>query len=117
MYKFRKPQYGDIIIFSYPKNKEKEVCTSLTNNITTKLNDAWNSRDISYLFKDDCKDFIKRIIGVGGGKIEIKNKTVYVNDLLLDEPYKTHRDLELANLPACRMHKAQKIQHHRKRGF
>lgn len=33
------------------------------------------------------KDFIKRVIAVGGDKIEVKNKKVYVNDKLIDEPY------------------------------
>ena len=53
---FAKPERGDIIVFRYPDDKDK--------------------------------DFIKRIIGVGGDKIEIKNKKVFINDKPLgDEPY------------------------------
>jgi signal peptidase I len=33
------------------------------------------------------RDFIKRIIGVGGNRVEIKNGRVYINNQLLDEPY------------------------------
>src|SRR4029450_13612652 len=36
------------------------------------------------------KDYIKRVIGLPGEFIEIKNKTVYINGAPLDEPYKIH---------------------------
>lgn len=35
----------------------------------------------------DGTPFIKRVIGVGGDSIEIKDGLVYVNDVKLDEPY------------------------------
>lgn len=83
----RQPRRGNIIVFSFPGNKEKEECRSFTGNIKKRLQNAWNNRQVSYLFTDDCRDFIKRVIGVGGDKLEIKNKTVYVNDVALVEPY------------------------------
>jgi signal peptidase I len=36
------------------------------------------------------KDYIKRVIGLPGEFIEIKNKTVYINGVPLVEPYKIH---------------------------
>lgn len=33
------------------------------------------------------EDFIKRVIGLPGDTVEIKNRAVYVNDVKLDEPY------------------------------
>ena len=33
------------------------------------------------------RDFIKRVIGLPGDTLELKNKTVYVNGQALDEPY------------------------------
>lgn len=33
------------------------------------------------------RDFIKRVIGLPGERIRIENKTVYINDKPLDEPY------------------------------
>ncbi len=42
--------------------------------------------------KDEGKDFIKRVIGVPGDQIEIKDKKVYVNGELSDEPYAIHRE-------------------------
>ena len=32
------------------------------------------------------------MIGVGGDKVEVKDKKVYVNDVPLDEPYTIYRD-------------------------
>ncbi len=53
---FASPKRGDIIVFRYPEDKNK--------------------------------DFIKRVIGVGGDKVEVKNKKVFINDEPLgDEPY------------------------------
>ena len=36
--------------------------------------------------------FVKRVIGMPGDKVEIRNKDVYVNDQKLREPYKIHVD-------------------------
>jgi signal peptidase I len=57
IYKFIDPQRGDIIIFSPP--------------IQTM----------------DNKDYIKRVIGIAGDKIEIKDGLVYINDQPLIENY------------------------------
>jgi signal peptidase I len=42
--------------------------------------------------KNQSKDFIMRIIAVGGEKIEIVNKQVFINGKLIDEPYAWHED-------------------------
>jgi signal peptidase I len=83
----RQPRRGDIIVFSFPQNKEKEECRSFTQNVASRFGNVWSNKSLLYLFKDDCRDFIKRVIGVGGDKIEIKNKVVYVNNVALVEPY------------------------------
>ena len=42
--------------------------------------------------EDKSKDFIKRVIAVGGDKIEVKNKKVFINDEPLgEEPYAVFR--------------------------
>ncbi len=37
--------------------------------------------------EDPSREFIKRIVAVGGDVIEGKNKVIYVNDKLINEPY------------------------------
>jgi len=49
--------------------------------------------------EDTSKDFIKRIIGVPGDTIEIREKSVYRNGEKLDEPYIQHTDLKVLNSP------------------
>ena len=36
---------------------------------------------------NSTKDFIKRVVGIAGDKVEIRNHTTYVNDQALYEPY------------------------------
>lgn len=42
--------------------------------------------------EDESKDFIKRVVGVEGDIIEIREKKLYVNDSLENEPYTVHKD-------------------------
>ncbi|MEJ2717493.1 MAG: signal peptidase I [Deltaproteobacteria bacterium] len=42
--------------------------------------------------RDRTKDFIKRVIGVGGDTIAIRNKHVFVNGKEISEPYAHHYD-------------------------
>jgi signal peptidase I len=45
--------------------------------------------------EDPKRDFIKRVVGVGGDVVEEKNKEVYVNGRRLVEPYTQHVDDEI----------------------
>lgn len=45
--------------------------------------------------EDPTKDFIKRVIAVGGDRLEIMDKKVYVNGLPVDEPYAVHGDRKI----------------------
>ena len=54
---------------------------------------------IVFIFPENPKlDFIKRVIGLPGDRIEIRDKKVYVNGKLLEEPYVQHTDPNI--LPA-----------------
>ncbi|RME64308.1 MAG: signal peptidase I [Nitrospirae bacterium] len=45
--------------------------------------------------KDPDRDFIKRVIAVGGDVVEERNKVVYVNGRPLKEPYVQHTDNDI----------------------
>lgn len=48
---------------------------------------------VVFIFPNDrSKDFIKRVIGVGGDKIEIKNKRIFINDQEFKESYGIYSD-------------------------
>ena len=42
--------------------------------------------------EDERKDFIKRVIGLSGDKIEIKDKEIYINGEKIIENYVIHKD-------------------------
>ena len=48
--------------------------------------------------KDESRKFIKRLIGLPGEKLEIKNQKVFINGRLLPEPYAYHQDVERINM-------------------
>src|SRR5690348_15974031 len=43
---------------------------------------------VVFIFPEDrTKDFIKRVIGVAGDKVEIRNKKIFINDQPIDDPH------------------------------
>ena len=45
--------------------------------------------------RDPEKDFIKRVVGIGGDTIEIRNKAVFLNGEKINESYVVHRESEI----------------------
>lgn len=59
----------------------------LTNLHTPKLRDPQQGDVVVFIYPQDRrKYFIKRMVAKGGDKVEIKNGTIYVNDIPLVEP-------------------------------
>lgn len=77
---FGEPSRGDIIVFI-----ENQYPVGYLDRIKIFL------KDVSEIFKPIEKKtnirLVKRIIGVPGDKIDIRDGKVYVNDMALDEPY------------------------------
>lgn len=64
-----------------------------TGKVIYDVDDPEHGDIIVFEFPEDpSKDFIKRIIGLPGDVIEIKDKAVYRNGVKLDEPYVRHAD-------------------------
>ena len=64
---FKKPKHGDIVVFKFPLDPEK--------------------------------DFIKRVVGLAGDKVEIRNKQVYVNNIKADSSFAQFTDSFM--VPGC----------------
>jgi signal peptidase I len=45
--------------------------------------------------KDLTKEFVKRVIGLEGDKVEIRDKQVFINDERIEESYKVHIDSQV----------------------
>lgn len=74
---------GDIVIFKFPAKNKKQI----------------NCGEPQY-----GRDFVKRVIGLPGDKVEVRNKQVYINDELIPtedyEVYDDHlREEYLLNIP------------------
>jgi signal peptidase I len=89
-YSFSVPKQGDIVIFL--ENSVKENLVDEVNIYLTDLKERFGS-------SQGNERLIKRVIGVPGDKIDIKDGAVYVNDVKLEEPYAKgiteKRELEL----------------------
>ena len=59
-YQLHEPERGDVVVFKYPVNEEQGLDTVI---------------------------YVKRLIGLPGETLEIKNNTVYINGTPLEEDY------------------------------
>ncbi len=73
----RDPERGDIIVFEFPEDKDK-----------------------SYFQR---RDFIKRVVGLPGDKIEVRSKSVYVNGERYLTPQAVYKDGDLTASPRDNM--------------
>jgi len=65
----------------------------LVNKFIYRFTDVKRGDIIVFKFpKDESRDFIKRVVGLPGDKIEVKDKKVYINDKEIDESYAFHEE-------------------------
>jgi len=63
----------------------------LVSKFTYKFTEPKRGDIVVFKYPDDpSRNFIKRIIAVGGDTLEIKDKAVFVNDIQYEEPYVQH---------------------------
>lgn len=77
-YKFNLPERGDIVVFL-----NDETIDGFTDSIKNHL------QDMSMKLKGEVRRnrLVKRVIGLPGDSINITNNQVYVNEVLIEEPY------------------------------
>ncbi|OAG27604.1 S26 family signal peptidase [Thermodesulfatator autotrophicus] len=69
------------------------VRNPITREVWIKGRTPQRKEIIVFIFPENRKlDFIKRVIGLPGDVIEVRNKIVYINGVPLDEPYVQHTD-------------------------
>ncbi len=83
-----KPQAGDIVILDAPYSQRQEFYSQIENLTGKEL--GWFGEKIEYFkLPEELKHkyYVKRIIGMPGDTIDIKDGKVFLNGEALDEPY------------------------------
>ena len=78
-YQWGEPQRGDVVVFRDPR--EEEVDESIPEAVIRSVLEAVGIRTRGR------EDLIKRVIGLPGETVEVRNNQIVVNGTPLDEPY------------------------------
>lgn len=85
-YRFQDPQRGDIVVFMPPQTAS--ICFGDIQSPPLQRSEKPSPTPDAQQNNSKLKDaFIKRVIGLPGDTVEVKNRQVYVNKQLLREKY------------------------------
>ena len=84
-FRFREPRRGDVVVFE----GDDELSTLPTSGGDRLLRGVGQFLGI---VPTSARDFVKRVIAVGGDEVHIEAGRVHVNGVPLDEPYVVHGD-------------------------
>lgn len=82
-YRFRDPQHGEIVVFAGPG-----YAASDDDAVLRRIGQTLG------LVPTSARDYVKRVIGVGGDTVELVDGQVVVNGEPLDEPYLRYSDVD-----------------------
>jgi signal peptidase I len=86
-------QIGDYLLvnkFAYG------IRNPFTNQVMINLGEPQRGDIVVFIYpKDPTKDFIKRVVGLAGDKIQIVNKKLYINDKLIETPQAIFKDYHI----------------------
>ncbi|MGR3317379.1 MAG: signal peptidase I [Candidatus Anammoxibacter sp.] len=93
IYKFKDPKRWDVIVFVYPiYDAICKTCSTKYNNV--RLDNGFVCSNCgSKRFSKNKKNYIKRLIGLPGEKLEIINGDIYANDKIQQKPDKAQEVL------------------------
>ncbi|MDQ1748441.1 MAG: signal peptidase [Frankiaceae bacterium] len=87
IYRIRDIHRGEIVVFKGPKSWQEQpefVSHAPSNPVARFFHDIGSAIGVA---APSSKDFIKRVIGVGGDTVRCTNDQLYVNNVRLVEPY------------------------------
>ncbi len=88
---FSDPEREDIVTFRYPADPDEP---QPRENFIKLLGPVYWDKDNMFFKYHARKNVVKRVIGVAGDKVEIKNGVVYLNDEIMQEDYSQRVDSE-----------------------
>jgi signal peptidase I len=83
-YHFHPPVRGDIVVFDAPRSASPNLPARSTNPVAKLIRKVGTGVGV---IQPSTEEFIKRVVGLPGDSIDIKDGKVYVNGHELIEPY------------------------------
>ncbi len=75
-FRFDDPHRGDVIVFDSGESRDESILESIRRNIGEAVG-----------LSSPESDFIKRVVGLPGEVLEIRDNQVYIDGVAIDEPY------------------------------